>query len=219
MWLWGIGGVVVDVTEVPGVKPVAVQFHLSQVRRGLARDQFWALTMRSRRLTAWTMSRPIFAIFLTRSFASVIQHLWWMNEYEPLVKWHWKGKRGLEGNLSHCHCYPPPPSSCSPPPSPSCSSSTSPSSLSPPPSSSYSSIGGTSVGRTWRSPATASIRVMYLWKHAILKVFLSNATTCPCGLRGPPFWAWQECNRLLRLGRPWGAVTLSRWCEWWYRKM
>ena len=33
-----------------------------------------------------------------------------------------------------------------------------------------------------------------------------------CGLRGPPTWAWQECNRLLRLGRPWGAVTLSRWC-------
>ena len=33
-----------------------------------------------------------------------------------------------------------------------------------------------------------------------------------CGLRGPPSWAWQECNRLLRLGRPWGAVTLSRWC-------
>ena len=22
-----------------------------------------------------------------------------------------------------------------------------------------------------------------------------------CGLRGPPSWAWQECNRLLRLGR------------------
>ena len=33
-----------------------------------------------------------------------------------------------------------------------------------------------------------------------------------CGLRGPPSWAWQECNRLLRLGRPWGAVTLSRCC-------
>ena len=33
-----------------------------------------------------------------------------------------------------------------------------------------------------------------------------------CGLRGPPSWAWQECNRLLRLGRPWGAVTFSRWC-------
>ena len=33
-----------------------------------------------------------------------------------------------------------------------------------------------------------------------------------CGLRGPPSWAWQKCNRLLRLGRPWGAVTLSQWC-------
>ena len=32
--------------------------------------------------------------------------------------------------------------------------------------------------------------------------FLSNANTCPCGLRGPPSWAWQQCNRLLRLGRP-----------------
>ena len=43
--------------------------------------------------------------------------------------------------------------------------------------------------------------------------FLSNATTCPfSGLRGPPSWSWQECNRLLRLGRPRGAVTLSRWC-------
>ena len=49
--------------------------------------------------------------------------------------------------------------------------------------------------------------------------FLSNGTTCPCGLRGPPSWAWQKCNRLLSLGRPWGAVTLSRWCEWWYRRM
>jgi len=36
----------------------------------------------------------------------------------------------------------------------------------------------------------------------VLFFFLSNATTCPCGLRGPPSWAWQECNRLLRLGRP-----------------
>ena len=33
-----------------------------------------------------------------------------------------------------------------------------------------------------------------------------------CGLRGPPSSAWQDCNRLLRLGRPWGAVTLSQWC-------
>ena len=26
-----------------------------------------------------------------------------------------------------------------------------------------------------------------------------NAPTCPCGLRGLPSWAWQKCNRLLRL--------------------
>ena len=49
--------------------------------------------------------------------------------------------------------------------------------------------------------------------------FWSSATTWPCGLRGPPSRAWQQCNRLLRLGRAWGAVTLSRWCEWWYRRM
>ena len=34
--------------------------------------------------------------------------------------------------------------------------------------------------------------------------------------RGPPFWLWRNCNRLLILGRPWGAVALSRWCEGWY---
>jgi hypothetical protein len=33
-----------------------------------------------------------------------------------------------------------------------------------------------------------------------------------CGLRGPPSWAWQKCNWLLRLVRPWGAVMLSQWC-------
>ena len=31
-----------------------------------------------------------------------------------------------------------------------------------------------------------------------------------------PSWLWQQCSWLLRLGRPWGATTLSRWCEWWY---
>ena len=43
-------------------------------------------------------------------------------------------------------------------------------------------------------------------------LFLSNATTCPLWIRDPPSWAWQEYNRLLRLGRPWGAFTLSRLC-------
>jgi hypothetical protein len=47
-------------------------------------------------------------------------------------------------------------------------------------------------------------------------VFFPNATTCPYRLRGPPSQLWLNCNRLLRLGRPQGAVTLLRWCEWWY---
>jgi hypothetical protein len=45
---------------------------------------------------------------------------------------------------------------------------------------------------------------------------LPNATTCPYRLRGPPSWLWPKCNRLLRLGRTWGAVMLSRWGGWWY---
>jgi hypothetical protein len=45
-----------------------------------------------------------------------------------------------------------------------------------------------------------------------------NATTCPLRLRGlPPPWLWLKCNRLLKLGRPVGAVTLSRW-EWWWNE-
>jgi hypothetical protein len=41
----------------------------------------------------------------------------------------------------------------------------------------------------------------------------------PCGLRGLPSRLWPKCNRLLRLGCPWGAVTLSRWGGWWYMNM
>jgi len=37
---------------------------------------------------------------------------------------------------------------------------------------------------------------------SVFKLFSSNAPTCPYGLRGLPSWAWQKCNRLLRLGRP-----------------
>ena len=47
-------------------------------------------------------------------------------------------------------------------------------------------------------------------------VFFSNATTWSYELSWSPSWLWRKCNRLLRLGRPWGAVTLSRWCERWY---
>jgi hypothetical protein len=41
----------------------------------------------------------------------------------------------------------------------------------------------------------------------------------PYGLRGLPSRLWPKCNRLLRLGRPWGAVMLSRWGGWWYMNM
>ena len=47
--------------------------------------------------------------------------------------------------------------------------------------------------RDWK---TSEMRSKYM------AFFLSNAPTCPCGVRGPPSWAWQQCNRLLRLGRP-----------------
>jgi hypothetical protein len=39
------------------------------------------------------------------------------------------------------------------------------------------------------------------------------------GLRGLPSRLWPKCNRLLMLGRPWGAVTLSQWGGWWYMDM
>jgi hypothetical protein len=41
----------------------------------------------------------------------------------------------------------------------------------------------------------------------------------PYRLRGLPSRLWPKCNRLLRLGRPWGAVTLSLWGGWWYTCM
>ena len=46
--------------------------------------------------------------------------------------------------------------------------------------------------------------------------FFPNATTCSYELSWSPSWLWRKCNRLLRLGRPWEGVTLSRWCEGWY---
>ena len=41
--------------------------------------------------------------------------------------------------------------------------------------------------------------------------FFTNATTCPLRLRDlPSIRLWLKCNRILKLGRPVGAVTLSR---------
>ena len=62
------------------------------------------------------------------------------------------------------------------------------------------------------------INVSYFMLHEQLDRKIFFFPQCPhmsiCGLRGPPSCAWQECNRLLRFGRPWGAVTLSQWCVW-----
>jgi hypothetical protein len=38
------------------------------------------------------------------------------------------------------------------------------------------------------------------------------------GLRLPSR-LWLKCNRLLRLGHPWGSVTFSGWGGWWYMDM
>jgi len=47
---------------------------------------------------------------------------------------------------------------------------------------------------------------------------LSNATTYPSQISwSPPPRLWLKCNRLLKWGRPVGAVTLSR-CEWWWNE-
>ena len=46
--------------------------------------------------------------------------------------------------------------------------------------------------------------------------FLLMSPHVHTNFRGPPSGLWRKCNRLLRMGRPWGAVTLSRWCEGWW---
>jgi hypothetical protein len=50
-------------------------------------------------------------------------------------------------------------------------------------------------------------------------LLFSNATTCLSWTWWSPSWLWQKCNWLLRCGRPWGAITLSRWGGWWYMNM
>jgi hypothetical protein len=58
--------------------------------------------------------------------------------------------------------------------------------------------------------------VYFVDSHNVWCFFPLSATTCSSELSGLPSWLWLKCNRLLRLGRPRGAVTLSRWCVWWY---
>jgi hypothetical protein len=57
------------------------------------------------------------------------------------------------------------------------------------------------------------ISVHYIKRKAcylyIYIYFISNATTCLSWPPWSPSRLWPKCNRLLRLGRPQGAVTLS----------
>jgi hypothetical protein len=67
----------------------------------------------------------------------------------------------------------------------------------------------------WRISAKADSDDWASWKLvSTLWSFLFGPMPphVPYRLCGPPSWLWPNCNRLLRLGRPYGAVTLLRWC-------
>ena len=92
-------------TEVPG-EELVVLFHLRQIRRGLAWDKFRALAMRIRGLTAWTMSRPICVMFLTRSVPTIKLRPWWMNEWVwSIGAVRWQDKRGLGESCPMFQCH------------------------------------------------------------------------------------------------------------------
>jgi hypothetical protein len=75
------------------------------------------------------------------------------------------------------------------------------------------------------SPVHATCPVHYVILRIFILIileemfFLPMPPHVPYGLRGLLSRLWPKCNRLLRLGRPWGAVTLSRWGGWWYMNM
>ena len=52
------------------------------------------------------------------------------------------------------------------------------------------------------------LRILFGLSISLLILLLSNAPHVLYGLRGPPSWAWQKCNRLLNLGRPWGGYEV-----------
>jgi hypothetical protein len=52
-----------------------------------------------------------------------------------------------------------------------------------------------------------------VWKFRKHFFFLPMQPHVLYGLHGLPSRLWPKCNRLLRLGRPWGAVMLSL-CRW-----
>jgi hypothetical protein len=84
----------------------------------------------------------------------------------------------------------------------------------------YQSIRRNTLWRTVMSRSTASLFVGSSdYSNANFTTFLPMPPHVPCGLRGLPSRLWPKCNQLLRLGRPWGAVTLSRRGGLWYMNM
>jgi hypothetical protein len=69
---------------------------------------------------------------------------------------------------------------------------------------------GDKVGATWSWHITSKCCQLF---------FPPMPPHDPYGLRGLPSRLWLKCNWLLMLGRPWGAVTLSRCDGWWYMNM
>ena len=67
-----------------------------------------------------------------------------------------------------------------------------------------------------RITAHMLIRRQYIYIYIYIFFFFLMQPHVHTKFRGPPSWLWRKCNRLLRLGRPLGTVTLSRWCEGWY---
>jgi hypothetical protein len=82
-----------------------------------------------------------------------------------------------------------------------------------------------------KAAAGLSYRVFRNWHHPLKFTFVGTALArgfppspqlpphVLYGLHGLPSRLWPKCNPLLRLGRPWGAVTLSRWGGWSYMIM
>ena len=72
---------------------------------------------------------------------------------------------------------------------------------------------------THHNPHVSMIRITKIYaimiygiQHCMYIYFSPMPTQVICRIRRPPSWAWQDCRRLLSLGRIWGVVTLFRWC-------
>jgi hypothetical protein len=84
------------------------------------------------------------------------------------------------------------------------------------------SISFTGIPSPDRPIRSSPVPAIQLWERQISYsklFFIPMPPHFPYGLRGLPSRLWPKCNRLLRLGSPWGAVTLYRWGGWWYMNM